>query len=305
MTTQPPRDDESDAEHSRQVQSDLGFFQDSELFVVLLGAIFGGAIPLALASLLLKSKSLAVMAGLLGAYFGGIRIPCRIYGKGRLKAGFLHQLDELTKELNQALRGQLVETIFAVVWMGALAFFFQAWQAENAEKLKELGVFLVLLPIVIVVRWCMRSRFAKASESLTATVVSPAASAALQDSRDHTELRHMTRIVFLFAGANVALAICFIVWDLATEPITLARLLGIAVLFCVAGLPSAFAFKGGFAMVERRDWKRAMWGPKAIMAVLWPLPIFSQVFGYVAYSKLNESGVRELFASERRDAGGR
>lgn len=109
----------------------------------------------------------------------------------------------------------------------------------------------------------------------------------------------MTRIVFLFATANLVLAICLIGWELFTGPITPGRFIGIAFQLSLAVIPSTLSFVGGFAMAKGRDWKRAMWGQKAVIAILWPLPIFSQVFGCVIYSKLKEPGIRKLFVSEK------
>lgn len=301
MAEHPTQNDEPNAERPPQVDPDLGFFQDSELYVVVLGAIFGAFATVALASLLVKSTPLMVATGLAGAYFGGIRLPCRIYGKRRLRFGFIRQLDELTTELNRALRGQLVETIGAVLWMGALGYFVQAWRAKNSEKLTEFAAILVLLPILAVVRRIVRSRLVSPSGTIALSAAVQVAPAGLQETRNRTELRHMTRIVFLFATANLVLAIGLISWELFTESITRGRSIGIVLQLSVAVIPSTLAFVGGIAMVKGEDWKRAMWGPKAVMTILWPLPIFSQVFGFVAYSKLKEPGLRELFASERQD----
>ena len=303
MAEQPTRNDEPDVKHSKQVDRDLGFFQDSELFVVLLGAVFGFSGSIFLASLLFKSTPVMVAAGLLGAYFGGIRLPSRIYGTGRLKAGFVRQLDEMTKELNRVLRGQLVEAIFAVVWMSALGYFVEAWKAENLEKKNELAAILILIPIIAVVRRVIRRRITvKVDASATAetSVITQVVPAAIPDVRNRTELRHMTFIVLFFATANLLTAIGLTIWNFFAEPLTLGRFLGVSLLFSVALIPSLLAFVGGFAMAKRQEWKLAMWGPKAVMGILWPLPIFSQVFGLVAYSKLRQLEIRELFASERR-----
>lgn len=74
MSELPTQNEELNPERSPQVDPDLGFFQDSELYVILLGAVFGAFATVALASLLLKSMPVMVAAGLAGAYFGGIRL---------------------------------------------------------------------------------------------------------------------------------------------------------------------------------------------------------------------------------------
>lgn len=90
-----------------------------------------------------------------------------------MKVAFVRQLDDLTTELNQTLRGQLVETIGAVLWMGALGYFVQAWRVKNSENLKELAAILVLIPVLAVVRRIVSSRLVSPSDAIAPSAVVP------------------------------------------------------------------------------------------------------------------------------------